>query len=191
MPRARALTCLLLLHAMAIPALAQDAAVSADAFISATLPSNNFGSLPNLNIGNGNRAVVRFDVAGTLPAGVNSSEVRKAVLRIWVNKIATAGAIDVLMAASPWAESTVTFNTAPLGGPLIAGAVPVASVATFVSVDVTVAVKNWIDIPSQNNGFLITASAAQPATAVFLDSKENAATSHEPQLIIVLGGGPP
>lgn len=190
MRRGRALACLLLLHAMAIPALAQDATITGDTFVSASFPANNFGALPNLNIGGGSQALVRFDVAGTLPGGILSNEVRKAVLRVWVNKITTAGAIDVSSAASPWTELGVTLSTSPLPGALVAGAVPVSTAATFITVDVTAAVKNWVDFPAQNHGFVITASASQPSTIVFLDSKENTSTSHLPQLIIMLAGAP-
>ncbi|HYZ82760.1 MAG TPA: DNRLRE domain-containing protein [Bryobacteraceae bacterium] len=188
----RATVCALLCNAGAALSLAADAAVTDDAHVTTALPANNFGSLPNLNVGSGSQALVRFDVAGALPPGVTGGSVSKAVLRVWVNRITTPGALDISTAASSWTESTVNQTTSPLPGALVGGAVPVTVAGAYVSVDATAAVQNWLNSPAQNNGFLITASTSQPSTAVFLDSKENTATSHPPSLIITLslGSGP-
>ena len=66
------------------------APVVADTYISSSLPTNNFGTLANLNVGAGSQALIKFDVAGSLPAGIDSTKISKAVLRLWVNKVGTA-----------------------------------------------------------------------------------------------------
>jgi hypothetical protein len=162
------------------------APVVADTYISSSLPTNNFGTLANLNVGAGAQALIRFDVAGSLPAGTDSSKISKAVLRLWVNKVGTAGSVDVAAVTTPWAETTVTQNTAPAAGitvPLNA----VNAAGYYLLVDITNLVKNWADFPAQNQGLLLSASPST-ATSVFIDSKENTTTSHAPELEIAVEG---
>ncbi len=162
------------------------APVVADTYISSSLPTNNFGTLANLNVGAGAQALIKFDVAGSLPAGIDSSKISKAVLRLWVNKVGTAGSIDVAAVTTPWAETTVTQNTAPAAGitvPLNA----VNAAGYYLLVDITNLVKNWADFPAQNQGLLVSASPST-ATSVFIDSKENTTTSHAPELEIAVEG---
>src|SRR6185503_18652690 len=52
----------------------------------------------------------------------------------------------------------------------------------FLLIDVTNAVRQWLDT-STNNGLALV---AHEATSVTFDSKENSQTSHEPELIVVL-----
>src|SRR4051794_37771833 len=86
----------------------------ADAYVSISLATNNLRTVVNLNVGPGanNQALARFDVSGSLPPGTPATSVAKAVLKLWVNKVTTPGAVDVSAAASPWTETGVTYNTA-------------------------------------------------------------------------------
>src|SRR6185295_9824868 len=63
----------------------------------------------------------------------------------------------------------------------------------FLLVDVTEIVQEWLDRTLENNGLVLMPNAA--GVAVEFDSKENAATSHEPELEITLratgAAGPP
>jgi hypothetical protein len=176
------------LFASAVSAFAANVPVTADSYTNTGLPANNFGALGNLNVGNGSQAVLRFDLAGALPPGITSSMIAKATLYLYVSRINTPGAIDVFTAASAWSESTVTATTAPLPGSIIAAAVPVSTAGAWIAVDATKAVQFWLDQPAQNNGVIVVASASQPATAIFLDSKENTTTSRASMLDIVLSG---
>src|SRR6185295_15962664 len=63
----------------------------------------------------------------------------------------------------------------------------------FLLVDVTEIVQEWLDRTLENNGLVLMPNAA--GVSVEFDSKENAATSHEPELEITLratgAAGPP
>ena len=53
---------------LAFTARATDAPLLSDAHISSAHPSTNFGSLTNLAVGNGNTALIQFNL-GSLPPG--------------------------------------------------------------------------------------------------------------------------
>ena len=170
-----------------LPALlrAIDAPVAADVHVSSASPDLNFGALPNRNAGGGSTALLRFDLS-TLPAGALPDDVAKATLVVWVNRVGTAGALDVCQVSAPWEELKVTFNSAPpTGAPetLIA----VAQGGAYAMADVTKLVQRWVQEPKSNFGLALTATK-QPGTVVFLDSKENTGTGHAARLEIVLRG---
>jgi hypothetical protein len=58
---------------LAFTACATDAPLLSDAHISNAHPSTNFGSLTNLAVGNGNTALIQFDL-GSLPVGTTSGD---------------------------------------------------------------------------------------------------------------------
>ena len=53
-----------------------------------------------------NKGLVQFDLPGL--SGVQATDVHKAVLWLFVNRVTTAGAIDVYDVTSGWSEGTVT-----------------------------------------------------------------------------------
>ena len=180
-------TGLLLAAAVWLPlqASAAQAPASADAHINSALPSNS-GNLPTLNVGGTYSSLVQFDFSA-LPAGTSGSSVAKATLFLWVNKVGTPGAIDIRTATSAWSEAAVTYATQPtLGG--IAHTVPISTAGSYISVDVTADVKNWLDYPGSALGFALAASTSAPATTAYLDSKENTATGHAAYLDLTLAG---
>ena len=63
------------------------------------------------------------------------------------------------------------------------GNVNVASGFQFVSVDATAVVRGWVNLPTTNNGFIITANGN---SSVQFDSKESTNTSHAAILTLVL-----
>ena len=69
------------------------------------------GALPNLLVGGGNKALLRFDM-GVLPAGLRSEQVVKATLVFHVSRILVAGPLQVSMLYGPFEEMTVTAATA-------------------------------------------------------------------------------
>lgn len=168
---------------------ASDAPLIADTYISGANPGLNFGTLTTLNVGNttnNNIALVKFDLS-VLPPGVGISS---AILRVFVNKVGNPGSVEVLAVKSPWAEGTITGQLPPALGGIIASAVPASIANNYLAVDVTAIVRNQVSLPNfyPNNGFAIMADASTPATSIFLDSKENTATSHPATLDITLNG---
>jgi len=167
---------------------AADAPLVADTYTSGVNPNINFGGLVNLSVGNAaanNVALVKFDLS-VLP----SAPISRATLRVFVNKIGTPGAVDVLAVTSPWVEGTITGQfPATLGG-AVATAIPVTTAGEYLTVDVTTLVQNQVFLSSfyPNNGFAIIANASAPNTAIFFDSKENTSTSHPATLDITLAG---
>src|SRR5262249_4102023 len=58
---------------------------------------------------------------------------------------------------------------------------------TFITIDVTRAVRDWVDGVTANEGLAIVPGAG--AVMVHFDSKESRTASHEPRLEIALAGG--
>jgi hypothetical protein len=169
-----------------LAALATQAQLTDDAYVSSAAPAGNYGALPTLNISATSKALLRFDLSA-LPSGTVQDQVAKAVLYFWVNKIGTAGALDLEQVLSAWEEASVTAALFPAAANASYN-VPVAEASQWVGVDVTDLVKQWVGAPANNFGVVLKPSAAAPATAVFLDAKENTATSHPARLEIVLSG---
>lgn len=175
--------------------------VTDDTFITTAEPAKNFGSFPALVVesptatglmgsvgqpgGFTTTSYIRFDLASYVPPGVNSSNVSKATLRLYVDAILSAGTFDVYLAGAPWSENTVTVNTpAPGFGPLVTGGVPVKTAMKYVDIDLTSAVSAWLS-GTANYGLILVPSTGSNLFAAF-DSKESPLTSHDPQLTMTL-----
>jgi hypothetical protein len=172
---------------LAPPAGAVEAILSVDSYVSASQPATNFGTAEALPVGNGNRALLRFDLASMLPAGTTSSQVAKAVLSVWVSGVTQSGSVAVSELLGSWTEPGVTGATLPGVGPAFATKA-VSTAGRWVPINVTNHVKKWLTDPTTNKGLLIGPAASAPATAVALDSKENTTTSHPARLEIELTG---
>jgi hypothetical protein len=151
--------------------------------------ASNFGTSPTINVGGAAayEGLIQFDTS-TLPSVITGAAVEKASLTVFVNKVGTAGAIDINAAIGSWTESTVNASNAPSLGPSIASAVPVTTADSYITVDVTGIVKAWIDGSIPNSGIILTANPVYPSTSVFFDSKESSSTSHPAFLQVVLAG---
>ncbi len=143
----------------------------------------NYGSLPTVNVGGATSSsgLLVFDLS-TLPA---TSGVAWARLRVYVDKVTTGGTLDLGTPNASWAEAAVTGNS----GIAVGSALSTAAIAApgYVTFDVTGQVASWLS-GSPNNGFILTADAGTPALTIFIDSKENVATSHPPVLEVVFSG---
>ena len=173
------------------PAAAVMARLTDDAHVSTSAPTMNFGMSPTLLVQGAAPAVVRtylrFDLT-TLPAGTRGADVSRAVLRLWVSRVTRGGMFDVHSVRGGWSEESLTAATAPGQGRDELMGIPVSPRDRngFVVVDLTELVQEWLDRTLENNGLVLTPNAA--GVAVEFDSKENAGTSHEPQLEITLRG---
>jgi hypothetical protein len=167
---------------MTAAGLAQELPVSGDAHVNSLYPDVNFGAFPFLQAGGNTRIFLKFDLGG-VPPNISPSDVSRASLILWVNRVTVAGQIQVLEAAGPWDEATVTYNSAPPSGSLIA-TFSASQAFQFVTVDVTSTVQKWLQSPQSNQGFVLFG----PTTEVYFDSKENVSTSHAPELTQVRHG---
>lgn len=160
--------------------LASEATLVADAHVNSALPSTNSGAISNLNVGGGYTALLQFDLS-TLPAGTTASQVTRATLRLYCNRVNTAGTISLQSVAAPWGEYSVTYATMPsLGG--TPQTLSVNQAGAFVVVDITALVQGWIATPASNQGLALSSSTA----AVQFDSKENDLTGHAAELDVAL-----
>jgi hypothetical protein len=168
---------------------ATDVALTGDAHVSVTRSTTNFGTLANLYVGNGNTALLQFDF-GTLPAGVTASQVARATLTVFVNRVNTSGTVNLSPVTSAWSEPGVTYATIPsIGGSV--NSFTAAAAGQYVTLDVTSLVQAWVTTPATNFGFALTSTAAN----VLLDSKENDETGHAARLDVTITSmgaiGPP
>ncbi len=157
-------------------AQASTVSVAADAYVSSSAKTTNYGAATTLNVGGGSITLLDFNLAA-LPSGLTSANVQKATLTVFVNKVTTAGGLDFLPINGSWSESTVTYSTAPARGAAVLSDVPVSVANMYLTVDVTSLVQNWVS-GTANYGIAIRAASAQSSTVVSLDSKEATATSH-------------
>jgi Phage Tail Collar Domain len=150
---------------------------------------SNFSTSPTINVGGAGayQGLIQFDTS-TLPASITGASVEKASLTLFVNKIGSAGAIDINAANGPWTESTVNGTNAPSIGMTVASPVPVTTASTYITVDATALVKAWLDGTITNSGIILTVDPGSPTTSVFFDSKESSTTSHPAFLQITLAG---
>ena len=166
----RTLAALLLAGMLLLPALlAADVPVVQDTYISAAAPATNFGNAITLNIAPGNSGLMQVDLS-SIPA---SSTVPVAYLRVFVDKVTAGGSLTFSQVTSAWLEAAVTFPGPAANAPF--ATIPVSTANSFVFVDVTALVNGWLASPATNFGIEI---AGTGGTTVFLDSKENTATSH-------------
>ena len=150
--------------------------------------ASNYGSGMDLRVFKGNgriaRTFLKFGLE-TLPPGTSANDVTQAWLRFWVNSNSTiAGSITLSPVTTPWDEDTLKDNSTgafTFGAPKLSE-LPVASVGNFISVDVTVLVKVWLDGTLKNEGIEIRPGANTTILNLAFDSKESDQTSHEPRL---------
>ncbi|MGA3040008.1 MAG: DVUA0089 family protein [Bryobacteraceae bacterium] len=167
----------------AAPAQAVEARLSADAFVSQANRGVNFGGLPNLMVDQSDIVLLQFDLSG-VPANINSNQVAKAMLTVYVNAMSLSNVVNVGQVGGTWTESGVTYNTLPgLQGTL--GELQINAAGQYYSVDVTKAVMEWMHNPEMNYGLFLQ---GQNPNSVFLDAKESVGTSHPATLDITLAG---
>jgi hypothetical protein len=167
------------IHAQTLPTLG-------DTFFA---PGNasNFGTSPTINVGGAGayQGLIQFDTS-TLPSGITGANIDKASLTLFINKVGSAGAIDINAANGPWTESAVNGTDAPSIGMTVASPVPVTTASSYITVDATALVKAWLNGTITNSGIILTVDPGSPETSVFFDSKESSSTSHPAVLQVTL-----
>ena len=163
-----------------LPVFAVEATLVADAHVNSARPTVNSGAISNLNVGAGYTALLQFDLS-TLPGGTTAAQVSRATLRLYCNRMDTAGTVSVQPVSGAWGEYSVTYATLPSLGS--AGqTVSVSLAGAYVAVDVTALVQGWVSAPATNYGLALTAGTA----VVQFDSKENDLTGHAAVLDVAL-----
>ena len=173
---------------LAVPGGADTLPVKADGQVNLTSVALKGGTLTTTTVKNtlpgaAVRAFARFDLTA-LPSGL---PVTKATLRLWPNLVTTEGNIEVSAVLGAWDEPTLAAIVAPaLSDPVADFTVLKADLKTYVHVDITELVKDWVDGDLDNHGIALVGQAARPVNAKF-DTKENATTSHPMELEVMLG----
>ena len=93
-------------------AQATELVLTGDTHVSTARPTTNFGTLANLYVGNGNTALLQFDL-GTLPGGTTASQVASATLTVFVNRVNSGGTVYLSPVTSAWTELSATSNSSP------------------------------------------------------------------------------
>jgi hypothetical protein len=166
--------------AASAPARAAQATLVADAHVNSAMPTVNSGAISNLDAGGGYTTFLQFDLS-MLPSGTTASQVSRAVLRLYVNRVTTPGLVALAPVAGAWGEYSVTYATEPSIGSATS-LFSVNQAGAFVAIDVTSLVQGWIASPATNNGVALSAGTA----IVQFDSKENDQTAHPATLDIEL-----
>jgi N-acetylneuraminic acid mutarotase len=143
----------------------------------------------NSNVG-ATKTYIKFQLTSSLPPGTAAANVVKATLKLYLSPLTKpSGAIDIYPLTSAWTESTLNPSSPPaLASTAFAPQVPVGQANSFLVVDVTKLVQEWL-MGSANGGLDndgIALVADTSTTYVVFDSKESIVTSHEPRLEIVL-----
>lgn len=184
-------------------AAAQSATVTDDAFLSTnstTQQTNGSGHGIFLIVGGSSattqsgsvgmtKTFLKFQLQSSLPPAA-AANVAKATLKLYLSPGTNpTGAIDIYAVTSSWTESTLNPSSPPtLAATPFATGINLGGANSFLVVDVTQLVQEWLTGPANgglaNDGIAIVAHSS--TAFVVFDSKENAITSHEPRLEIVL-----
>ena len=182
------------------------APVAADSFVSQALPTTTSGSATVTSVtslsGANVRGYVRFDLTQCLVALPATSIVRAAALRLFVTTMATAcRTLDIFAAPSSWTESTVDWQTQPVGtatnNPPSAQRTSSAQVGSpagcanrtvnqYVLWDVSADLSKFVAGTATNSGWLIrddTEDSSTVRSEVFA-SQDAGTLSQAPQLIV-------
>jgi len=137
----------------------------ADSVLISYLAENAFGSHARLsiNLGDLNRVLLRFDVAGA--EGVARAELR---LRNHLSRIPPTAPFEIGLheVTDTWDERTASWKAPPpfLEEPTLRAEIPAAEAE--VRVDVTALVRAWLQDPANNHGLLLKVTRALPTPAV-------------------------
>ncbi|KJV06324.1 DNRLRE domain-containing protein [Methylocucumis oryzae] len=157
-------------------------AINADSHIA----SANAGTAIGISISPTSKGLLKFDLAA-LPEGITGKDIAKATLVFFAKTVAASGKIQASPVLDAWDEATITTALAPkIGAPIDKSAI-INRGNTYVALDVTQLVLDWVDNPISNNG-LALAPLASSTTTFTLDSKEAIQTSHAAFIDITLIG---
>lgn len=161
-----------------------NATLTADAHVTVN-SLTNLGSGQSLLVkSGGGDGFVQFQL-GSLPDGATGGSIDKAQLQLFVTKVIGAGDLQVRRVLAPWAENVISGNALPAvdGVPLASVPLNATIKNQFITLDVTSAVRDWVDGTQANYGFALVFAAAGKSM-VTIDSKENTRTGHSAELLV-------
>src|SRR5215831_20579757 len=161
---------------------------SDDAYTDTATPTTKLGAKPTAGVASpAQTSFVTFDLS-SIPAGTTGAGISKATLKLFVNTVVTAGSFNVVYVNGTWSEKTITADLSPALGANIVASVPLdkTMVKDYLLVDITPALKAWLDGTQANDGIALVANSLLSAT---FDTKENTTNSHPPELDVVFSGG--
>lgn len=147
---------------------------SADTFVAADLPDQNFGGRVVLKV---NDAPVRHTLLKFTVSGIGSNAVAGAKLRLYVANGSPMGGDVYPVADDSWQEKTVTWNNAPAADPTAIASLGAVALDTWVEVDVGSLVTG--------DGTYTVRIASTSGDVAMYTSKEGAA-GFGPQLVVTL-----
>ncbi len=147
----------------------------ADAYVSSSYPSTNYGTLTSLRVDASPivNSYVRFAISG-----LSGSSITAAHLLFYINSSSTSGMKVLAVADNTWGETTLTYSNAPPMGSTLASSAGVTG-GTWVSFDVS----SYVTAEGTYS-FGITTPGS---TAISFASRESGANA--PQLVLSLGSG--
>ncbi len=131
------------------------------------------GKATTLPVSSTRMGLIRFDV-GAFSSALAGSQVTRARLIIYVNRVTKPGALSLSRVTQNWSEVVTTAPVViPTSSPLTT--IPTGSVVAkqFIIVDVTSTVLGWLAAPATDFGFALSTTGT---TSVLLSSKEGPAT---------------
>jgi hypothetical protein len=128
---------------------------------------------------------VNFSLA-SLPNLIAAPDIEKATLRIWVDKVHTAGPVDLHLLYSPWDENLLTGAILPNSGYVSTLNLTEEDEGHYYTVDITNVLQGWVDFPSSNYGLAFIPGDGD--VYVRFDSKENQQTSHPMEIEVAYIG---
>jgi hypothetical protein len=137
------------------------------------------GKAVTLSVTPKQKAYLIFDLS-SLPSSLTASNLSAARLNLYVSSLTASGALTVQMVTNDWQEATRS-QTAPGVSATVIGTIPAGDVVakTFIEVDVTSAVFNWLNGAS-NFGLAIATTSGN----LRLASKEGLGTGFPAMLEI-------
>jgi hypothetical protein len=155
----------------------QTIAASEDAYVSSTRTNENFGTVEKLVVGTSGGESRTSYVKFVVPALPTGAAVSRAELTVRVDGPTDAARLSAYPVTGAWSESTITGGKLPATGATAAGSVLPKSSDTFVTVDVSSAVK-----AAGTYSFALKSAASNAVTR--LRSSEYVSAEQRPQLQI-------
>jgi hypothetical protein len=183
-----------LLAALSPSSRAVEGIINADSSLSIATPGRLQGKATKLVVNKAGSSVVQFSLE-SLPDGVMSAQIRKAVLKVFVQKVTKPGTLRLSGTdlSAPLDEATLSGMTNLSDGvitPLTTTSLVAADAKQWLAFDVTDYVRSRVDAWSSMATFGLShdGNDANLLNVVF-DSKETVTTGHAPVLDIALGEG--